>query len=122
MENKETQVLYWVNGSDSDLETSKLLLDNGKILHSLFFCHLSVEKLLKALVVKHTGDFAPKSHNIFFLAEKAKIELPDEFDNLSGILMKYQIEGRYPEYKPEIPDKQKKLQNIIFILLNLLHG
>lgn len=36
--------------------------------------------------------------------------------------MKYQIEGRYPEYKPEIPDKQKKLQNIIFILLNLLHG
>jgi len=60
MENKETQVLYWVNGSDSDLETSKLLLDNGKILHSLFFCHLSVEKLIKSARSKTYRGFCSK--------------------------------------------------------------
>lgn len=28
--------------------------------------------------------------------------------------MKYQIEGRYPEYKPEIPDKEKASEYYIY--------
>ncbi|MBE2227881.1 MAG: hypothetical protein IAE93_11075 [Ignavibacteria bacterium] len=33
--------------------------------------------------------------------------MTEEFETLSDILMKYQIEGRYPDYKPELPDISK---------------
>ncbi|HMQ80311.1 MAG TPA: HEPN domain-containing protein [Ignavibacteria bacterium] len=105
--NHNKQVEYWIAGADSDIETAKLLLENDKILHGLFFCHLSVEKILKSIIVNTSGEFAPKSHNIFFLAEKCGVKLPEEFETLAGILMKYQLEGRYPDYEPDLPDKEK---------------
>ena len=98
---------YWLQQSDSDRETAELLLKNGRILHSLFFCHLAIEKAIKAIVVVSTEDFAPKSHNLFFLTEKAKLLLPDEFETLCGTLMKYQLEGRYPDFEPDIPSKDR---------------
>jgi len=82
------------------------LLSNKKLLHGLFFCHLTIEKAIKALVAKYTKDFPPKSHNLILLIEKAGITLPKEFEDLHGILMKYQLEGRYPDYSPSIPDNE----------------
>jgi HEPN domain-containing protein len=79
-------------------------------LHGLFFCHLVIEKAIKAHFVKRKNEIAPKSHNLIFLSEKAKIEFENENDIFLGILMKYQLQGRYPDYNPVIPDK-KKVQN-----------
>jgi HEPN domain-containing protein len=101
------QTHYWLNQSDSDLETAQLLLNNSRILHSLFSCHLAIEKAIKAKVVVSTNDFAPKSHNLFYLTEKAKLTLPDEYEALCGTLMKYQLEGRYPDFEPEVPAELK---------------
>lgn len=107
MTDLQKQTQYWLEQSDSDLETAEILLKNGRILHSLFFCHLAIEKAIKALVVDSTEDFAPKSHNLFFLTEKAKLSLPDEFEALCGTLMKYQLEGRYPDFEPVVPSKDR---------------
>jgi len=32
-----------------------------------FFCHLVIEKAIKAILVKHTGEIAPRSHNLLYL-------------------------------------------------------
>ncbi|MBE2227880.1 MAG: HEPN domain-containing protein [Ignavibacteria bacterium] len=58
--NEDKQVEYWISGADSDLDTAKLLLENNKILHGLFFCHLSIEKAIKAVIVQSTAEFALK--------------------------------------------------------------
>jgi hypothetical protein len=42
-----------------------------------FFAHLSIEKALKALVVKATRDLAPLSHNLVLLAEKTGLEFQE---------------------------------------------
>lgn len=68
-----------------------------------FFCHLSIEKIIKALVVKETEEIPPKSHDIFYLVKKANITIPEDKQIISQILMKYQLEGRYPEYFPSKP-------------------
>lgn len=99
----QKQIKYWIDNAQTDIETAELLITNNKLLHGLFFCHLAIEKALKAHVVKSTSEIPPKSHNLLFLAEKAQFELPKETEIFLGILMKYQIEGRYPDYKPEIP-------------------
>jgi len=51
------QIDYWVKGAFSDIETAELLLTGKKYVKSLFFCHLAIEKILKALVVKNTCQF-----------------------------------------------------------------
>jgi HEPN domain-containing protein len=76
-------------------------------LHGLFFCHLVIEKALKAHVVKTSGEVAPRSHNLIYLSEKADLEFDDETNILLGILMKYQLQGRCPDYNPLLPEGTK---------------
>jgi HEPN domain-containing protein len=61
--------------------------------------------MLKAHVVKISQEIAPRTHNLIHLLEKAHLELSESEENFLGILMKYQLQGRYPDYNPIIPDK-----------------
>jgi HEPN domain-containing protein len=97
------QLAYWIDGATSDLETAELLIKNRRLLHGLFFCHLSMEKILKAFVVKTTLGLPPKTHNLLRLYEIAQLSLADYEIKLLEILMVYQLEGRYPEYYPNLP-------------------
>jgi HEPN domain-containing protein len=117
--NIEKQIEYWKTGADSDLETAEILIQNKKFVQGLFFCHLCIEKITKAILVKETSQIPPKSHDIFYLANKAQIDLPDEKQKIVQILMKYQLEGRYPEYYPKPPSLEltmnylKETQNLL---------
>lgn len=119
MLNIQKQIEYWLNGSIYDFETAKVLIQNGRFVHGLFFCHLTIEKIIKALVVKVTNEIPPKSHDLFYLSQKAMIDLPEEKLTIIQILMKYQLEGRYPEYLPEAP-QQKLVINYFNQTENLL--
>ena len=92
----QKQIDYWHNGSQSDIETAGILIEKKKYREGMFFCHLAMEKMLKALYVKKTSELAPKSHNLFMLAEKSGITLNDDNEYLFGLLMEYNIQGRYP--------------------------
>lgn len=107
------QIDYWTNGSKSDIETAELLINGKKYIEGLFFCHLTIEKLIKALIVKNKGQLAPKSHNLVYLAELAGIVLSAEQNQFMSILMKYQLEGRYPEFNPRIPSKARIIEYLI---------
>jgi HEPN domain-containing protein len=98
------QIDYWTKGAEDDLITADLLIKEKRILHGLFFCHLVIEKAIKAHVVKTCKEVAPRSHNLIYLSEKADLEFDEETEIFLGILMKYQLQGRYPDYNPVIPD------------------
>ncbi len=99
----ERQINYWQTGAVEDLESAKLLIESNRLLHGLFFCHLVIEKSIKAFVVKETKEIAPRSHNLMYLSEIAKLEFDEDDEILLGILMKYQLQGRYPDYNPNLP-------------------
>ena len=105
MINVQTQIEYWIKGAIDDLESAKILIERERLLHGLFFCHLVIEKALKAHLVKITQEVAPRTHNLMYLLEKANMELSENEEVFLGILMKYQLQGRYPDYNPIIPDK-----------------
>jgi HEPN domain-containing protein len=100
----EKQIDYWTKGAEDDLMTADLLIREKRILHGLYFCHLVIEKAIKAHVAKTTGEVAPRSHNLIYLSEKADLEFDNETEIFLGILMKYQLQGRYPDYNPVLPD------------------
>lgn len=70
------------------------------------------------MVVKQTGTIPSKTHDLFHLAGIAKIEVSEDQTGFMQILMKYQLEGRYPEYypKPPLPDKINEYLNETKIL------
>ncbi len=105
MIDSDKQIEYWINGAIDDLTSAKILIERNRLLHGLFFCHLVIEKAIKALVVKQTGKLAPRSHNLFFLSEKIELKFTEDSEIFLGILMKYQLQGRYPDYNPNIPNK-----------------
>ena len=46
---KQKQLNYWKSSAEDDLEAADVLFDGGKYLQALFFSHLVIEKMLKAL-------------------------------------------------------------------------
>lgn len=68
---------------------------------SLFFGHLVLEKILKALVAKYTGEYAPRTHHLPRLAEIAGLNLDKADVTLLREANDFNIDARYPEQKLE---------------------
>jgi HEPN domain-containing protein len=92
---------YWLEGAAYDLETAKSLLESKRFPHALFFAHLSLEKVLKALVVKSTKEHAPYTHSLTFLANKTEIKFPDSVLDQLAEYIKFHLESRYPDEKKD---------------------
>jgi HEPN domain-containing protein len=69
-----------------------------------FFCHLIVEKALKAVIAHKTDEIPPRLHDLDRLAVLGGIseDLSEEQWMLLNKLTPLQIEARYPEYKERI--------------------
>ena len=48
----QKQIDYWITGAEEDLTTADLLLKMKRYQHGMFFCHLSIEKVLNSLISK----------------------------------------------------------------------
>jgi len=96
MVNIQKQVDYWIAGADEDIVTADLLIRERRILHGLFFCHLVIEKAIKALVVKKISDVAPRTHNLIYLSEQAGLEFDDDTQIFLGILYEVSITRAIP--------------------------
>jgi HEPN domain-containing protein len=107
--NVDKQIEYWSNISADDIETAEILIEKKKYKEGLFFYHLSIEKLLKAIYVKKITELAPKTHNLIYLSNKSSLEISDEQILVLNELHFYQLEGRYPENSIKQP-------NIEFVL------
>ena len=104
----EQDVKYWVDLSRYDIETAKAMLASGRYLYVLFTCQQSIEKMLKALVVKNTGSFPPQIHDLVKLVSIAKIDIETEQKEFLAKLNYYYLETRYPRELSEISKQIKK--------------
>jgi len=95
----EEQVRYWRESSAEDFRIAELLFERGYYSQSLFFCHLSVEKLLKALVMEKTQDYAPYTHDLLRLVEAADVEADETKNTLLQEMFTFNIAGRYEDVK-----------------------
>lgn len=79
------------------------LMEKERVRHALFFSHLAVEKLLKALVVRAVADIPPRIHNLVRLAEIAGLDLSVEHRDVLADLNPFSLAGRYPETLASAP-------------------
>lgn len=90
-------VKCWLEAAVHDLDTANSLFRTGKYDYCLFLCHLSLEKLFKAIVVRTIKDHPPLTHNLLYLAGKADLELNKNQISLLDEINKFNLETRYPE-------------------------
>ena len=74
----EKAVYYWLEGAEYDLGVANAMFKSKKYPYALFMGHLSLEKLLKAFVVKHTEAHAPFSHSLPYLVKKSGVKVPEK--------------------------------------------
>jgi HEPN domain-containing protein len=105
----EKQIAFWRDSAKEDWDVARQLVDNGRTRHGLFFAHLSLEKILKAIVCKQSQDLAPRLHNLSRLAELAALTLDTGEMEFLAEMNAFHIEGRYPEYMTKPPTKEEAL-------------
>ena len=101
MSDFEKTMAYFQESSDADFRVAQKLFAGKEFGYALFFCHLALEKLLKAIVVSVTDAPVEYTHSLFRLAELAKLDLTSiQIENLKTIT-KFNIAGRYEDEKWE---------------------
>ncbi|MBK5285465.1 MAG: HEPN domain-containing protein [Bacteroidia bacterium] len=95
---KQKQIDYWTQSAKKDFETMQYLIKGKKFVHALFFGHLYLEKIAKAVWIKSNNEnYPPKIHNILSVLQQAKVSLEEKHQLFLLKLNQYQVEGRYPE-------------------------
>jgi len=99
-----TQKDYWIKEAWESLKTSQVLIKNGRYLEGAFFCHLTIEKILKAKFSNLTDQVPPKIHDLRRLSEISGVsnQLNEEQIEFLATLSTFQLEGRYPRFREKI--------------------
>jgi len=87
----------WYFQSDYDLETAIDMLKSGRTVYCIFMCHLSLEKALKGLLIKRTGEFPTKSHSLIYFVDKIGFELSEVHYEFIYTLNNISVPTRYPD-------------------------
>jgi HEPN domain-containing protein len=99
MQNEISAIKYWQKASKQDFGTAQILYANKKYHHALFFCHLSIEKALKAVIIAKTKKAPPFVHDLLRLAEKSTLTLSEDVKGGLLEITTFNIQARYDDYK-----------------------
>lgn len=90
---------YWVKSANEDLTTAESLFKAKRYLHCLFFCHLFIEKILKAIYIAKTHTAPPWTHNLLKLSRESNLELEENIKEDLREITRFNIRARYDDYK-----------------------
>lgn len=92
---------YWIESADEDYNVMLDLKEKNRNTYCLFFGQMVIEKLLKALYAKNNkgAPYAPKTHDLLYLAEKLNIELTEEQEITLNEITTFNLSTRYDDYK-----------------------
>jgi HEPN domain-containing protein len=97
MKELKNNITNWIKSSNYDIKTADHMLKTGRYIYVLFMCHLSVEKLLKALYEADLRKIPPKTHNLIYLSKTINLKIPENHLQTLESLNDLSIVTRYPE-------------------------
>jgi len=92
-------VRYWLESADKDWDVARNLFKFKHYAYCLFFSHLAIEKLLKAVIVQSTGKHAPQIHELKKLAKLAGLKLTTAQREYLEEITTFNIQARYDDVK-----------------------
>jgi len=89
--------LNWIKSSNYDFNTAVFLLKSKRYIYVVFMCHLSLEKVLKAILSEAFSELPPRTHNLNRLLELGGITLPENMQAFVNAINLQSVPTRYPE-------------------------
>jgi len=90
---------YWKKSAERSWQAALSLFKSKHYDACLFFCHLAIEKMIKATVIEKTGKVAPFIHDLEKLAHLANISLVGETAKILREITNFNVAGRYEDTK-----------------------
>lgn len=96
---KQDHIDHWITGAADNWQEVGTMFTAGAYVPCLFWAHLTIEKLAKALWVKeNASDIPPFTHNIARLLSDTSLVLTPAQARFVQQLNTFQLEGRYESY------------------------
>jgi len=96
---KEDKTQFWIESANEDWNVAQHLFEKEDYSYALFFGHLTLEKIFKAIYVKRQKENPPHTHRLVFLAESLSLYLsPGQLELLEAVT-DFNLEARYPDEK-----------------------
>jgi HEPN domain-containing protein len=83
--------------AEYDLNTAEHMLKTGRYIYVIFMCHLSIEKMLKAISSEVADKTPPKTHNLIYLTKLSGIHFSEGHFEFISKLNNASVVTRYPE-------------------------
>lgn len=111
----QEKINFWRESSEKDMGMTNKLFAGGDYNYSLFFLHLSIEKILKGLILKITEKSPLPIHNLVQLTKSCGIEVDKELDKKLTEISSFNISARYDDYKQEFYKKATREFAILWL-------
>ncbi len=86
----------WLLSSEYDLETAEHMFSSRRYIYTVFMCHLALEKALKGKVLEVTQKTPPRTHDLLYLVELAKLTPTKEIEEFIVEISNLSVVTRYP--------------------------
>lgn len=106
----EKELLHkaWLKSAIEDLKIAQDLFKLKYYSYALFFCHLSLEKILKTIYLRQNKKYPIITHKLAKLAVACKIKLNTEQIDYLNEITTFNIEARYDVVKEKLYKKATK--------------
>lgn len=88
---------HWLGMAEYDLGTAEAMFRSRRYVYVIFFCHLCLEKALKACVAEFRDEFPPYTHSLSYLLEIGGLEIPDDLSDFVFTISDLNVATRYPK-------------------------
>ena len=92
----KTETRNWLESAEYDIESARAMLASERYLYVIFLCHLTLEKLLKAIITEITGNSPPRIHDLLVLLKRTGVVPDPRYLDFLGKINSVSIPTRYP--------------------------
>ena len=100
----------WFRQAQYDFGTAESRIAAWRYPPVIFFCHLALEKALKALYVEKYNDIPEKTHSLVLLIDLLELEPPPHLLDSLIVINRLGITGRYPHNLEKVLEQYTKGQ------------
>jgi len=100
----------WFRQAQYDIGTAESLIAAGRYPPVIFFCHLALEKALKALYIEKYNDIPEKTHSLVLLIDLLGLDPPPHLLDSLIVINRLGITGRYPHNLEKVLEQYTKGQ------------
>ncbi len=97
---KQDHINYWLKTGQDSWQAVELLVSGKKNVEALFLLCLAIEKFLKAnWLLDNISNQVPRIHDLQSIYGQTEIVLPPELIDFLDTVNRWNLEGRYPDYR-----------------------